>query len=67
MPTKPSRARRWLKARKAKVVDNDLGVFTIQLTSEPSNTQTQPISVGVDPGKSYALRYVSAQMDRLTA
>jgi hypothetical protein len=56
-----------LKARKAKVVDNDLGVFTIQLTSEPSNTQTQPISVGVDPGKSYALRYVSAQMDRLTA
>jgi hypothetical protein len=53
MPTKPSRARRWLKAGKAKVVNNDLGIFTIQLTSESSDKQTQPISVGIDPGKKY--------------
>lgn len=53
MPTKPSRARRWLKSGKAKVVHNDLGIFTIQLVSEPSDTKTQPISVGIDPGKKY--------------
>jgi hypothetical protein len=53
MPTKPSRARRWLKTGKAKVVYNDLGIFTVQLVSDPSGTNTQPISVGVDPGKKY--------------
>ncbi|WP_350214346.1 RRXRR domain-containing protein, partial [Algiphilus sp.] len=29
MPTKPSRARRWLKEGKAKVVHNDLDCFGI--------------------------------------
>jgi hypothetical protein len=53
MPTKPSRARQWLKAGKAKVVDNDLGIFAIRLVFEPSDTQTQPIAVGIDPGKKY--------------
>ena len=53
MPTKPSRARKWLKAGKAKVVYNDLGIFTVQLVSEPSDTKTQPIAVGIDPGKYY--------------
>ncbi len=53
MPTKPSRARRWLKTGKAKVVYSDLGVFTIRLVTEPSGTDTQPISVGIDPGKLY--------------
>ncbi|MEW6492610.1 MAG: RRXRR domain-containing protein [Cyanobacteriota bacterium] len=53
MPTKPNRARRWLKAGKAKVVYNDLGIFSVQLISEPSDTKTQPISVGIDPGKNY--------------
>ncbi len=54
MPTKPSRARRWLKSGKAKAVHNDLGIFTIQLVVEPSGTETQPISVGIDPGKNYS-------------
>jgi outer membrane protein assembly factor BamA len=67
MPTKPSRARRWLKLRKAKVVYNDLGIFTVQLVSEPSGTQTQTISIGIDPGKKYTLRYVSVQTDSLIA
>ena len=53
MPTLPSRARRWLKTGKAKVVYNDLGIFTVQLLSEPSDTQTQSITIGVDPGKKY--------------
>lgn len=53
MPTKPSRARRWLKNGKAKAVYNDLSIFTVQLVSEPTGTETQPISVGIDPGKLY--------------
>ncbi|BAY44887.1 hypothetical protein SAMD00079811_24890 [Scytonema sp. HK-05] len=53
MPTKPSRARRWLKQGKAKVVYNDLGIFEIQLIRCPRTTDTQPISVGIDPGKLY--------------
>ena len=53
MQTLPSRARRWLKSGKAKVVHNDLGIFTVQLVFKPSGTETQPISVGIDPGKLY--------------
>lgn len=56
MPTKSSRARKWLKNGKAKVVHNDLGIFTIQLVSESSGANTQPISVGIDPGKNYRNR-----------
>ncbi|MBW4479871.1 MAG: RRXRR domain-containing protein [Tolypothrix brevis GSE-NOS-MK-07-07A] len=52
MPTKASRARRWLKAGKAKVVHKDLGIFQIQLT-KCAKEETQPIVVGVDPGKMY--------------
>jgi len=36
MPAKASRVRRWLKAGKAKVVHNDLGIFQVQLTQPPS-------------------------------
>lgn len=53
MPTKPSRARRWLREGKAKVVCNDLGIFQIQLIECPRTTNTQPIAVGIDPGKLY--------------
>lgn len=53
MPTKPSRARRWLKQGKAKVVYNDLGIFQIQLIEHPKTSNTQPIAVGIDPGKHY--------------
>lgn len=51
MPTKPSRARRWIKEGKAVGKFNDLGQFFVQLTVEPSNLKTQPISIGIDPGK----------------
>lgn len=53
MPTKASRARRWLRDGKAKVVHNDLGVFQIQLLQEASGTEQQDIVVGIDQGKLY--------------
>jgi hypothetical protein len=51
MPAKASRVRRWLKAGKAKVVHNDLGIFQVQLVEEPSGEETQDIVAGIDPGK----------------
>ncbi len=45
MPTKPSRARRWIKEGKAIGKFNDLGIFYVQLTDEPSDSKTQPIAI----------------------
>src|SRR4028119_1496288 len=53
MPTKSSRARKWVKERKAVGKWSDLGIYYVQLL-EPSGNETQPVVVGVDPGKSYA-------------
>jgi hypothetical protein len=53
MPTKPSRARRWLKEGKAQVVHNDLNIFCIQLLVEASGSEQQPIALGLDPGKNF--------------
>jgi len=53
MPTKASRARRWLKEGKAVVYKNDLHQFALQLTVD-SEKETQPIVVGIDPGKHYS-------------
>ncbi|MEO0869249.1 MAG: RRXRR domain-containing protein [Cyanobacteria bacterium J06642_11] len=54
MPTKASRARRWVRDGKAVGKWDDLGNYYVQLVSEPSGTETQSIVVGVDPGKSYS-------------
>lgn len=54
MPTKPSRARRWVRDGKATVVHNNLNVFCIQLVVKPSGHETQPIALGVDPGKLFS-------------
>ena len=53
MPTKSSRARRWLNEGKAVVYKNDLHSFAVQLTID-SGKETQPIAVGIDPGKHYS-------------
>jgi hypothetical protein len=54
MPTKPSRARRWIRDGLAVAKWSDLGVFYVQLTQQPSGEETQPIAVGIDPGKLYS-------------
>jgi hypothetical protein len=53
MPTKSSRARRWLKEGKARPVHNDLNIFCIQLLVDPSGYDTQSIALGLDPGKRF--------------
>ena len=35
-------------------MSNKLGVYYIQLTFEPETRETQPVAVGLDPGKKYA-------------
>jgi len=53
MPTISSRARKWVKEGKAVGKWSDVGIYYVQLL-EPSGEETQPVVVGVDPGKSYA-------------
>lgn len=53
MPTKASRARRWLEQGKVKIVPNDFGIFQIQLVNEPSGRNLQDIALGVDSGSSF--------------
>lgn len=52
MPTKASRARRMLRDGKAKLHQNDLNQFAIQLMEE-TVSETQLITVGFDPGKCF--------------
>lgn len=54
MPTTASRARRWIVAGKAKQFWSDLGVWGVQLLTEPSGHNLQPIAIGLDPGKRYS-------------
>jgi hypothetical protein len=73
MPTIPSRARRWIKTGKATPFWKK-GVFCVRLNVEPSDRQTQPVAVGVDPGskkegwtvKSAAHTYLNIQADAVT-
>ncbi len=54
MPTKSSRARKWVRDGKAIGRFNELGQYYVQLTIESSGKETQPIAVGIDPGKKYS-------------
>lgn len=65
MPTKASRARRWVRDGKAKVVQNDLRVFCVQLTLIPSGKNTQDISLGIDPGSCFTGIAVQSKQDTL--
>ena len=68
MPTTPSRAKRWIKSGKATPFWKK-GVFCVRLNVEPSDTNRQPIAVGIDPGskregftvKSKAHTYLNVQ------
>jgi hypothetical protein len=54
MPTTPARARKWLESGKAVKKWSDCGQFYVQLTTSPSGNATQPIVIGIDPGKLYS-------------
>lgn len=54
MPTKLTRAKKWVEQGKAKWVKTDLRIKAVRLTSEPSGRATQPIAIGIDPGKSFS-------------
>ena len=70
MPTKPSRAKRWIRSGKATPFWKN-GIFCVRLNVEPSDTEFQEIAVGVDPGskkegftvKSEAHTYLNIQAD----
>ena len=70
MPTKPSRAKRWIRSRKATPFWKN-GIFCVRLNVDPSDTEFQEIAVGVDPGskkegftvKSAAHTYLNVQAD----
>lgn len=64
MPAKASRAKRWLKSGRAKVVHNDLNVFSIQLLFEPSGYEVQDVALGIDPGKMFT--GIGVQTSRFT-
>ena len=73
MPTIPSRARRWIKTGKATPFWSH-GLFCVRLNVAPSDTKTQPIATGIDPGskkegytvKSTAHTYLNIQADAVT-
>ena len=70
MPTKPSRARKWIRDKKATPFWKK-GVFCVRLNRDPSDIYFQEIAVGVDPGskkegftvKSEAHTYLNVQAD----
>jgi hypothetical protein len=73
MPTKPSRAKRWIREDKATPFWKR-GVFCVRLNVEPSDRELQPLAVGIDPGskkegftvKSGAHTYLNIQADAVT-
>lgn len=65
MPTKPSRARKWIKEGKAIGKWSNLGIFYVQLLNPPSDTKKQDIVVGIDPGKMFSGVAVLSKKDTL--
>ena len=73
MPTKPSRARKWIKLGKATPFWSK-GIFCVRLNVDPSDKNLEPIAVGIDPGskkegftvKSESHTYLNIQADAVT-
>ena len=65
MPTKPSRARRWIKEGKAIGKWSKLNVFYVQLLQPASDNKLQDVVVGIDPGKMFTGVAVLSQQDTL--
>jgi hypothetical protein len=67
MPTKYRRAQMLVDAGEAEWISNDLNIKAIRLLREPSGYDTQPISLGVDPGKNFTgMGLVSSKATLLT-
>lgn len=64
MPTKASRAFKFLRNKKATKYRNELGIFCIKLIEWPKTQEHQTIVVGVDPGRSYT--GIAVQSSRYT-
>ena len=54
MPTKLTRAQSWVDSGKAKWIKTKLRIKAVQLLAEPSGRKTQPIVIGIDPGKVFS-------------
>ncbi|MFQ5981196.1 MAG: RRXRR domain-containing protein [Candidatus Heimdallarchaeota archaeon] len=52
MPTKPSRARKWMQQGIAVGKWSKLGIFYVELITE-ARKKTQPVALGVDPGSKF--------------
>ena len=73
MPTRWSKAKRWIAQRKATPFLKK-GLFCIRLNFEPTSRHTQDIAVGIDPGskfegfsaKSEAHTYLNIQTEAIT-
>lgn len=64
MPTKASRAFKFLRAGKAKKHKTDFGIFCIKLVEWPQTQEHQTIVVGIDPGRCYT--GIAVQSSRYT-
>lgn len=53
MPTKASRARKWIESNKAKPRLTKEGVFYVQLIDAPSEDEKQDMALAVDPGSKF--------------
>jgi hypothetical protein len=52
MPTKASRARRWINEGQAVLKWSQLGMFYVQLTAD-AGSETQDVGLGLDPGSQF--------------
>ncbi len=68
MPTLYRRAQKWVDSGIAEWVSNDLNIKQVRLLNEPASRNTQPVVVGIDPGKKFSgIAVQSSQFTLFTA